>query len=311
MIGIEISDPKVFVVYKSFKFDHYEIKNDNGRLFLIGTNDEPKGIMHLESSESYDLLYSVLVLHKNLNICQYVNPLSFGVQQINETLLQEWNKNKKTPCGDLSHLLKFVKKFGFPYFKEYDNEDDAKNDPNKGNIFCNHFLKQSNELAIQDIMWDISPIRKRGKIDISLFIYCFDLFFRDLLNIIARYKNLQNRFTIVLNQKDKDRVKWWIENNIDEHLLDLRTVDHNRFALRWNDKMQCLETCCDNLMHLSCYYLALTASSGKYNDSGSYILRCKKCGKLFVTDNPRMKFCQDPCTRQAAYNKRKRSEEKM
>ena len=89
--------------------------------------------------------------------------------------------------------------------------------------------------------------------------------------------------------------------------LRLQSPNFNTFITRWNDEILSLEIETENIMHLSSYYLCIMASAG---DIGGYIRTCKGCGMLFVTDNPRLQYCQNPCTRQNVHMKKIRQKSK-
>ena len=66
---IEISDPKIYVNYLSFKFDKYKIIKENGLFYLQGENEKERSFGNPTDSDSYKILFDLLILHKNLEIC--------------------------------------------------------------------------------------------------------------------------------------------------------------------------------------------------------------------------------------------------
>lgn len=282
----QIANPRVQVFYLKFTFESYEFVRENNILYLVGNNSSPRELFEKSISDSYNILLELLLLDKNLEILNSKRPSPFTSLAINNNISQH----------DMDQILKFVKKYGFPYF----------NDNVKYNIFLNEIPGKNPtiDLAEQNILFNISPFVYHGRLHISLFIYMLDRIIKqDFLKIIA-YNNLDTDFVLFLSDSDKKRIKQLKKSKLE---FSLDSSIYSTFETRWNSYTLSLETVLNNIMHLCAYNLCLMASSGNI---GGYIRVCKGCGSLFVTDNPRLRYCQNPCTRQNIHMKKIRNQSK-
>ena len=85
---------------------------------------------------------------------------------------------------------------------------------------------------------------------------------------------------------------------------DFYTPNLNPFVTYCNNINKCLALNCENIMHLAAYYICIMYQQKVF--SFGYILKCKKCGNLFVSHQSRKRFCGKPCTRGAYYIANKR-----
>lgn len=170
---------------------------------------------------------------------------------------------------DINLILKFVKKHGFPFFGDTDN-------PFKNNIDC-----------------------KKYRFNVGLFAFSLFQLREDFLKIIVQhklYKSIQI-LNSVMTDKDKKRIAVFEEH---PKLCRLHCIYYNHFELQFTSDNNFIAKT-ENLVHLASYYLCLMSSSGKL---GGYIRQCQCCGSLFVADDARQKYCQNPCTRQNVHMKK-------
>lgn len=288
----QIADPRIMVSYLSFEFDEYQIIRENGILYVYGKNYQPKELFKKKSSDSYAILLDLMVLHNNLDISDSIRPRSFGADKINENISDK----------DLKQILKFVKKYGFPYYKQADDFS--------SNIFSNTISINDKimDSAKKNILNNVSPFAVSGKFNISLFVYTTHQFLsKDFLQVIA-YNEIQDDLPDFLTEVQKKYVNHLIKNWFPKYKRLMLMSHHcNTFITRWNNEAVSLEVETENIMHLSAYYLCLMASAGNI---GGYIRQCKGCGMLFVTENPRLQYCQNPCTRQNVHMRKIRKNAK-
>ncbi len=279
-----IANPRIKVSYLSFKFEKYNFLEENGILYLCGKNPEPKELFKKETTDSYNILLELITLHRDLEVSTFISPFKFGINKISHAILNSEH--------DLERILKFVKKHGFPYFNKAADY----------NIFYNNIPTEGNTLgtAKKNILYDVSPFCDDGKFNVSLFVYILhQILIQDFIRIVA-YHGLKDYLNIFLTNKDKKQITFF-----EKHMnnLSLQSPDYNTFITYWNNESMALEVRTENIMHLSSYYLCLMASSGGIE---GYVRQCKGCGMLFVTDNPRLRYCQNPCTRQNIHMRKMR-----
>lgn len=297
---IEISDSRIVAQYLAFRFDRYEFEKVNGRLFMYGYHreygeDEKESeakesvLFKPEFSYSYEILFDLLLLHRNLEICNSKRPRPFRYSPV--PLDDLITKN------DLEQIRHFVEKYGFPFFG--DNEEP--------NVCCNDLGCDAKELTVRNIMHDLAPVCGGARFPVCRFVYWLDvLIFDDFLNILARYDHLAEQMEPLLSDRDKEILSSRREMKKNKPwLLNIRSPECNFFTMRFDNKQQALVISLENIMHLCSYYLSIMASSG--NVGSGYIRICRGCGKLFISENPRLKYCQNPCTRQNIFMKKKRS----
>lgn len=287
----QIADPRIMVSYLSFEFDKYQIERENGILYLSGENSDFKHLSEKKKVENYNILLELMTLHNNLDITKPMHPVGFY------TNICEIISDK-----DLEKILKFVKKYGLPYYKcenisdpnVYFNilpHDDSEKDSPESNIYYSH---------------GVFPFAKSGKIDITAFINAVHSLNEDFLKVIA-YNELETDFKDYLSDKQEKRINQ-LSNWFKKHRqLNLMSHYNKPFTTRWNNETLSLEIETENIMHLAAYHLCLMASAGNI---GGYIRQCKGCGMLFVTENPRLQYCQNPCTRQNVHMRKIRKNTK-
>lgn len=283
-----IADPRIKVSYLCFKFKKYRYVRENDILYLYGENPEPEELFSKVIIDSYTILLQLIALHSNLEISDSINPFRFGVKEINDSISEH----------DLNCILKFVKKYGFPYFNELADY----------NIFFNVIPRKNinTDKTENNILYDVAPLYEHGKFNVSLFVYILhQIIGKDFLRIVAR-NEFDNYFCEILRDREKKNILLF-RKNMKGNDLRLQSPNFNTFITRWNDEILSLEIETENIMHLSSYYLCIMASAG---DIGGYIRTCKGCGMLFVTDNPRLQYCQNPCTRQNVHMKKIRQKSK-
>ena len=287
----QIAHPRIMVSYLSFEFDKYQIERENGILYLSGENSDFKHLSKKKKAENYNILLELMILHNNLDITKSMSPVDFYT-----------NICKIISDKDLEQILKFTKKYGLPYYKcenvsdsnVYFNllpHDDSEKDSAESNIYYSH---------------GVFPFANLGKIDITAFINAIHHLNEDFLKVIA-YNELETDFKDYLTDKQKKRVSH-LSNWFKKHKqLNLMSHYNQPFITRWNNETLSLEVETENIMHLAAYHLCLMASAGII---GGYIRQCKGCGMLFVTENPRLQYCQNPCTRQNVHMRKIRKNTK-
>ena len=296
---IEISDSRIVAQYLAFRFDRYEFKKVDGVLFVYGYHDKEYGEDEIEIewrekvlfkpdfSFSYEILFDALLLHRNLEICSSKRPSPFCRPALEEIITE----------NDLEQIMLFVKKHGFPFL----------GDSEEPNVCCNDIPYETKNLTVLNILHEVAPVCNGARFPVCRFIYWLDmLIMDDLLNILARYDRLAEQMELLLSDRDKEtlsRKRDFMKNN--PRSLGLKSPNYNTFTMRFDNKQQALIVSLENIMHLCSYYLSIMASSG--NVGSGYIRICRGCGKLFISENPRLKYCQNPCTRQNIFMKKKRS----
>lgn len=280
----EISDSRIIVNFKVFKFDSYRIIRKDGTIYILGENRHYHDLFKYDYSNTYDVFFNLLNLHNRLRISNKINPMHFGKLEINKSISD----------ADLSLVLKFIQKYGFPFYKSPESRDT--------NPFQNSFANNNHDFVEQNIMYDVPPLVDSALFDVSLFLYdLHQVIYRDFLCVLSRYKNLRDQLELFLTDKDKQLLHSWSSLRSP---IDLQSPYYNNFIMRWNNERQSLDIEVANIMHLAAYYLCIMASAGVA--SGGYIQVCKGCGKLFIADNSRTRYCNAPCTRQNIYMKNKR-----
>lgn len=287
----QIADPRIMVSYLSFEFDKYQIERENGILYLSGENSDFKHLFEKKKVKNYNILLELMTLHNNLDITKSMSPIGFY------TNVCEIISDK-----DLAQILKFAKKYGLPYYK-----CENISDPNVYfNILPHNDLEKDSPESNIYYSYGVSPFAKFGKIDITAFINAIHHLNEDFLKVIA-YNELETDFKAYLSDKQKKRINqlsnWFMKHKHDTGLMS----HYNKpFITRWSSETLSLEIETENIMHLAAYHLCLMASAGNI---GGYIRQCKGCGMLFVTENPRLQYCKNPCTRQNVHMKKIRKKQ--
>lgn len=289
---IELSDANIVVSYFSFEFDKYSIVEEKGFLYLQGENAENLNsdrFGKLAISDSYDIFFELLALHKSLEICGEKRARPFRLQNINNGISE----------SDLSHILAFVQKYGFPYFNT-----------SGSSVFSNFFPgdEEISDQAVKNILSEIPRFCEAAAFPVSEFVYWLDRIIKvDFISVLAKYEKLAEQLEVVLFDHEKKMLSE--RKNLSTqspYLLNLHFPYYNDFTMRFDNKLCALEVHTENIMHLAAYYICLIASTGNIGGTGR-IIACRGCGKLFIPENPRSRYCRNPCTRQNIFMKKKRS----
>lgn len=295
--------PKINVITKISKWDNYSIVEDNGIKYIVGTSLTDKNLF------DYDTISSPLFLYELLRLYVEIPQSYLSIRQEETNVLCTCDikdsVNKK--------IISFCKKYGLPFWSDGFTIDFFNN--------INPSEEQSHRPIRSVLFHEIVPFATDNHFPIASFCYAL--------------KELHHLFLIIAFESEwvfyDDKKQKWIFDDVnikdffciqDENILN---IFHNKISQKhdintslcqslsvyktyWNDDLSRLQLECDNLFHLAIYYLSLMRQSKTF--SGGYIRTCKKCNQLFVASNPRMKYCGNPCTRQAYYSKSKGSDTK-
>lgn len=297
-LGTEISipHPRINVATNISKWDCYDIIEDNGIKFVIGTSLKDKDIFENKPVNSPLFLYELLHLYTEIPPTHYSR-----MQSIVNSLYS------CDSCDSVNkRIIKFCKKYGLPFWSDYYTIDFHKNP-----IF--------DSFSPKELFHGLVPLGKSNRFPIASFCYALNEIHYLFLIIV-----FENEWIYY----DEGEHKWiYYDDNVKQFLCDndiqilnlfydrmnkknrINTSlyqDASTYTTYWNNDLFCLQLECNNLFHLAIYYLCLMRQSKSF--SGGYIRTCKKCNQLFVTDNPRKQFCNNPCTRQAYYSEKKRKE---
>lgn len=280
----EINTPKVKVITKISKWDKYELVELDGKKCIRGYNVHP-------DSELFDFVefsdQSILIALIQLKT-KIKTPYSNNQDTIADNIAN----------SDIDLLLEFCNRWGLPMWGKEPTENYCSNEDNLN-------------MAARTITRPVVPLLKENYLYIPSFIQGIYMLYNDFLKVVVYNgwqedintkpllkgitKNHLQNLTKSINSDFK------IKHDIPAFTLYMANL--MPFVTYWNNKEMCLQLNCENLMHLSVYFLCLWLQTSEF--TGGYIKVCKKCGQMFITENSRKLFCENPCTRQAYYYKRK------
>ncbi|GFI65881.1 hypothetical protein IMSAG185_01487 [Lachnospiraceae bacterium] len=277
----EVATPKISVITKISKWDNYEyVEMDSLKLIKGSNEDKSKNseLFEFQMVDNINVLVDLLVLNNQIPI----------------------KDNQNITEDDKKHIIKFCKRWGLPRWGCYHT-----------NNYCINGKNKEVDIAESTMLRDVVPFSHENYMHIPSFITALRYLKLDFLHIVATH-NLENDANIspLLLDGDIRQIHGIRKRTISTSHIFLPSL--NPFVTYWNYKRKGLFLNCENLIHLSVYYLCAIHQTGKC--FGGYIKICKSCGNPFVTTNANRKYCGTPdiygCTRQAYCNKKTRQKKK-
>lgn len=318
----EVATPKISVITKISKWDKYEYVEMDNMKFIKGSspNNKNSELFEFQTINDIGVLIDLLVL-KNQIQAQYTN---------NEKEIE-----KRITTSDTENIIKFCKRWGLPRWglppiynycineqqhtiaidekkilqELINNEKMPKDEFVEKLFFVINSISRNADITETTILREVVPFATENYLHISSFIRALHWLKSDFLRIVAAH-NLEDDVNIkpLLIDNDYERIKSMHEHSS----FDMFMPCQNPFVTYWNGKRKGLFLNCENLIHLSVYYLCAIHQTGKC--FGGYIKICKSCGNPFVTTNANRKYCGTSdmygCTRQAYCNKKTRQKKK-
>lgn len=279
--------PKLKVITKVSKWSKYECMEHNGIKYIRGYGNKlDSELFEYKEVKNATVLFALMDVANKLNTVMDNNH-----SYVNENIVE----------SDIDIIIGFCRSYGLPFWSSHYTVDCYANEgyPNfegiEHNEECNPVLMRS---IIPFASYNIMPVASfiigvyRLQTDF-LRVALYNGWNNDI-NISELITNVpKNKTDIILNFLKRDGL----------HLFYPGCVSFNTY---WDTTSLALGLNCENLFHLSIYYLCLLAQTSEY--TGGYIRKCKKCDNLFVAKNSRQQFCGTPCTRQSYYSMKKRIE---
>lgn len=282
----EVSTPKIKVVTKVSKWDKYEYIELNDKKYIHGynTHSDSELFTFVEYSKP-DILIALLELKTKLQ-----TPESSNQSFLSDNLAS----------SDIALIIQFCRRWGLAMWGMIPTVNFCVTENNTENIARNTMLRP------------VVPFAKENYLYIPSFIHGVNMLYRDFLKVVVynawqddiNIKPLLNGVSEKYLQDLAENFKRKVKNNITP--IAMYTPNLMPFVTYWNDNEMCLQLNCENLLHVSVYYLCLWLQHSEF--TGGYIRQCKKCGRLFISSQSRQQFCNAPCTRQAYYDMKKRNE---
>lgn len=255
------------------------IENDINALTIEGFNKyDFKDMFSDQVINSDRILWDSLLLFYNLSDCKY----NYNQEKINNTITE----------NDIKLILSFCTKYGLPCWC----------DTPTANICLPY--QHTNDITKNNMLYNLYPLGLTNRFVIASFVVALYNLYRDFLQVIAYNKN--SSLYLDLKPLITDKGEKYINNIqplLEKEGLQLYTPSLCPYKTFWEDKANRLQLRCNNMYHLAIYHLCLFASQKSF--TGGYIKQCSYCGKLFVANDKREKFCNSPCTRQAYYSYKK------
>lgn len=286
-----IPTPKLQVLTKISKWENYDCIEDNNIKYIRGYNSLKKDseLFAFKELNTPSVLYKLMELYYKLPCDLF----SFDQSYINNTLSD----------NDIKLFLSFCKTYGLPFWNHKPIVNTFINASNQEMLGKN---VENADIARETIFRDIIPFSQYNFFPASSFVVGLMNLHSDFLRIVC-YHSWEDDINIapLLSEKDKEKMLKIRKGYIDKQGISLYTPCLNPFVTYWDDKILGLRLNCENLMHLSAYFLCILMQSG-FIGSG-YIKTCPKCNQMFIAQNSRQKFCNNPCTRQAYQAMKKRN----
>ncbi len=313
----EIATPKINVITKISKWENYKYVEMNDMKFIKGNSkNKDCELFEYHTINNINVLIDLLVLRNQFQV-QYNNDEKVISQNITE--------------NDVKNIIKFCKRHGFPRWglppiynpcineqqhtitinkkkviQELINNEKLQKDEFTEKLFSVISTIAGNaDIARTTILREIVPFANENYLHIPSFIRALQWLKTDFLRVVAVH-NLEEDTNIkpLLIENDYKRIVSMRKHSS----FDLYMPHLNPFVTYWDSEKNGLFLNCENLIHLSVYYLCAIHQTGRC--FGGYIKICKSCGKPFVTANANRKFCGTSdtwgCTRNAFYQKEKR-----
>lgn len=278
----EIAAPKIQVTTKISKWEKYEYIEINGFKFIRGSSsDKNSQLFEFKKIDNMNVLLELLMLYNSLEV---------------KYSLYESEISKNITQNDISLIIKFCKRNGLP---RWGNIDDM---PVEN--YCVNGTGNDLRDSFANIFYDTTPYSTENIMHIPSFIRALHFIKMDFLRIVASHDwdydiNIQH----FLNDTDKQFLQK-VNRSGQGISLHLFMPHYFPYTTYWNNEKSALILHCENLLHLSTYYLCVLRQQEVF--SSGVVVPCRKCGNYFVAHDSRMKFCNNPCTRQSYYANKKR-----
>lgn len=281
-IGDNVATPKLQVIAKVSKWDKYEFFERNGIKFIRGFSLTPNAkLFEFEKITTPGVLFSIVELANKLHV--------------KNAHMQKYISDNLTD-NDIELILKFCRSYGLPFW--------CWNSFTSTVNFCINVQLQNNDIARDTIMHPIVPFATENYFHIASFVQAVYRIKSDFLRLVA-WNHWENDINIQPLLSKDDITHLTVLRSLFQHGICLFSPSLKPFVTYWDDEKMCLALNCENIFHLSVYYLCVLQQSRSF--FGGYVCKCKMCGNFFVTSQSRKKYCGNPCTRQSAYNQRMRN----
>lgn len=301
----KVGTPKINVITKISQWEKYEYVEINGFKFIEGSSiKQGNELFTFQTINNIDVLIDLLVLKNQLQV-QYTSD--------EKVISDNITKN------DIKNIIKFCKRHGLPQWGLPPIRNCCLNNCDE-NLHSYNEDSEDNELiakleakgyvvtkgiARTTMLRDISSLADKNYLYIPSFIRALRWLKTDFLTIVAIHNLEEDANIKPLLIKDDYKEIVNIRKNFS---FDLYMPFLNPFVTYWNDEKKGLFLNCENLIHLSVYYLCTIYQTGKC--SGGYIKICKLCGEPFVASSANKKYCGTSdkwgCTRGLFYERNKR-----
>lgn len=277
----EVIVPCLRIVTKVSKWNQYQfIKANNGIYYVRGYNEKPVESYQWVDIENGTLLFSLMQLYRDIfSSCNEI--FSINQNYVNGKINQDV----------VQLILKFCKKHGLPFWNTKINS----------NIFQNEETRYDNPR--EKLLSGISCFDNMNMFPICSFLSGLLHLHMDFLNLVAFKKWEYDDFLEgVLTDDDRK----FILEKCNRKRLDLYTPCLCNFSTEWNSRKKCLQMQSENLMAVAAYHLCILYQSTNIHGTGGYWKICETCGQIFYASRSNQKYCYNPCTKGAAYMRRKR-----
>lgn len=276
--------PKLKVLTKVSKWDKYESvkrklydKDNNAYDFTFirgyATTTKDTELYSYQEIDSINFFIALIELHNKLSV---------------EYTVMQANIEKNLSSKDIDLILSFCRSYGLPFWS----------DCTTANINVNYDFR-GGDIAKDTFLHSVIPFASGNLFPVASFVVGLNFFYTDFLLLVG-LNHWQDDVNISpLIKGNESRISSLLKIN-----AGFYTPNLNPFVTYWNDSNKCLALNCENIMHLAAYYICIMYQQKVF--SFGYILKCKKCGNLFVSHQSRKRFCGKPCTRGAYYIANKR-----
>jgi hypothetical protein len=282
----EILLPKLKILTKVSKWDKYESvkrklydKDNNAYDFTFirgyATTTKDTELYSYQEIDNIDFFIALIELHNKLSV---------------EYTVMQADIEKNLSSKDIDLILSFCRSYGLPFWASSLTAVTVFND--NSNI-------KTGDTTSENLFRSIVPFSEENYFPVASFVVGLNSFYNDFLLLVG-LNHWQDDINISpLIKGNEKRISLLLEIN-----TDFYTPNLNPFVTYWNNINKCLALNCENIMHLAAYYICIMYQQKVF--SFGYILKCKKCGNLFVSHQSRKRFCGKPCTRGAYYIANKR-----
>lgn len=280
----EIPTPRFKIVTRISKWENYESIEINGIKYIRGYSDDNTSELF-----QFDVIDTPIILYHFLEL---YTKLPHGLFSSDQYYI-----NSLLTDSDISLILAFCKKHGLPFWS------------NKPTANPFEIITEENDVAISTMLHEVIPFSKENYFPVCSFIAGLNSLHTDFLKVVsANLWEDDENIHLLLSDNDRKRISEFRKIQSKHKSIGLYTPNLFPYLTFWNDNIMSLQLNCNNLMHLSTFYLCTLQQA--QDCTGGSIRICPKCKQPFVYKTPQQKFCLNPCTRQSYYsqNNRKKKE---